>query len=113
MLPSQVLRKEIDRVKASCQRRGTNVDFSQYEELEAQRKKCQVETEALQAQSNQLSSQVAIAKREGSSAESILADLAGISKKKKQCEVQLRNLLESFILIYIHMMRELSRSSKK
>ena len=59
MIPAQYFRNHLNQIEAMLNKRGMNVDLSSFKELEAQRKTLQVETEKLQAQSNQLSKEVA------------------------------------------------------
>lgn len=93
MIPNQLLRKEMALVQTMVKKRGASIDFSHYESLEIQRKQHQAETEACQMQSNQLSRQVAILKKDGKDAKDLLQELAGIAKKKKKLEQSLKALL--------------------
>lgn len=95
MIPSQLLRKQLADVKASCESRGDQIEFNQWEDLEQQRKALQIETEQVQMQSNQLSKEVANLKRSGEDASDVLASLGEIAKRKKQLEGDLRELLDA------------------
>lgn len=95
MIPNKILRKDIKRVKDMVKRRGLNVDFGTYEEMEEERRSHQVATEAAQMESNTLSKEVAVLKRSGQDASPILEQLAVISKDKKAREQSLKILLDS------------------
>lgn len=95
MIPAHFFRQNLALIKAQAEKRGAKIDFGLYEDLEAKRKSLQVETEALQAQSNQLSKSVPVLKREGKDASEVLAQLSEIAKQKKAHEGELRELKES------------------
>lgn len=93
MNPSQLLRKEIEIVKRSNEKRGAKVDLAAYAEMEINRKELQSETEQCQMQVNQLSKEVAGLKREGKDASNLLSQVAEVSKNKKKLENDLKALL--------------------
>jgi seryl-tRNA synthetase len=95
MIQANFLRKNLALVKNSADRRGANIDFSAYEQLESERKLLQAETEALQATSNQLSKEVAILKRNQEDASDLLTKLQDIAAQKKIKEAALRELKQS------------------
>lgn len=93
MNPSHVLRKDIDIVKKSNQKRGMTIDLSHYAEMEHQRKELQLHTEECQMMVNQLSKEVSIYKREGKDASALLLKVSTASKEKKRLEHALKALL--------------------
>ncbi len=95
MIPANFLRKHLELVKHSVERRGASIDFSKYEQLESERKSLQAETESLQASSNQLSKEVAILKRNQEDASDLLTKLQDIASQKKIKEAALRELKQS------------------
>ncbi|MDC3180953.1 serine--tRNA ligase [Gammaproteobacteria bacterium] len=101
MIPSNYLRQHLAQVESSVQKRGADVDFKVYEQLEIKRKAVQYETEALQAKSNQLSKEVAVCKRQQEDASHLLSELTALSTDKKALEAELRDLkhsLHTFLL---------------
>lgn len=92
MIPSHILRKEIELIKASCVKRGSDVDFDQYEKMESVRKKLQLETERCQMQVNQLSKMIAELKRTGKDTDELMSQVTETSKNKKQLEHDLKEL---------------------
>ena len=78
MLDIQLLRKDIDTVAQRLQSRGFTLDINAFNQLEAERKAIQVQTEDLQAQRNKLSKEIGIRKAQKLSADDIMAQVAGI-----------------------------------
>ena len=110
MIPANYLRQHLDQVQAHVKKRGIDLDFDVYQSLESKRKQLQIETEQAQAESNTLSKQVAIYKREGKDAAEVLQRLARLAKQKKQLETELRKLkaeLDDFLLSIPNLLSEL------
>ena len=93
MIPNKILRNNIEEVRKLTEKRGSSLDFSEYQALEDKRKQYQVETEECQMLSNKLSKEVAFAKRNGESADELLKNLSSISARKKELETALKSLL--------------------
>ena len=110
MYTTNYLRQHLDQVQAHVKKRGIDLDFDVYQSLESKRKQLQIETEQAQAESNTLSKQVAIYKREGKDAAEVLQRLARLAKQKKQLETELRKLkaeLDDFLLSIPNLLSEL------
>lgn len=89
MLDPQLLRHHLAKVAEKLARRGFILDCDPLEQLEAARKQCQVDTQALQNQRNLLSKQIGQAKASGTDATALLATVAEINEKLKQYEEKL------------------------
>ncbi len=59
MIDPKIFRKNLPLVLKSCERRGFDFDVAKYQELEARRKKLQVELETLRASKKEFSRRVA------------------------------------------------------
>ena len=73
MLDIQLLRKDIDAVAQRLQSRGFTLDVNAFNQLEAERKAIQVQTEDLQAQRNKLSKEIGIRKVNGATVAQVLS----------------------------------------
>ncbi len=100
MLDIQLLRKDIDSVATRLQSRGFTLDVNAFNQLEAERKAIQVQTEDLQAQRNKLSKEIGIRKSQKLSADDIMSEVAGIGDTLKASalrldaiQIQMRDLL--------------------
>ena len=100
MLDIQLLRKDIDSVATRLQSRGFTLDVNAFNQLEAERKAIQVQTEDLQAQRNKLSKEIGIRKSQKLSADDIMSEVAGIGDMLKASalrldaiQIQMRDLL--------------------
>lgn len=89
MLDSALLRKDIDFVVAQLARRGLSFDVARFNQLEADRKAVQVETETLQASRNALAKEIGKLKSQGQDASSVMVQAAQIPEKLKQLEEKL------------------------
>ncbi|MFT7460761.1 MAG: seryl-tRNA synthetase, partial [Planctomycetota bacterium] len=65
MLDPQLLRNNLSEVQAALRVRGFELDVTRLEELEAQRKTLQIETQELQAERNSRSKNIGRAKAAG------------------------------------------------
>ena len=100
MLDIQLLRKDIDSVATRLQSRGFTLDVNAFNQLEAERKAIQVQTEDLQAQRNKLSKEIGVRKAQKLSADDIMAQVTGIGDTLKSSalrleaiQIQMRDLL--------------------
>jgi seryl-tRNA synthetase len=92
MFDVQLLRNDLAATAATLVHRNYTLDTTAFEALEAQRKQIQSETQDLQAQRNAASKQIGIAKGKGEDVAPILAQVAGLGDKLKDCEAQLANV---------------------
>ncbi len=89
MLDLQLLRKDLPRVIAALATRGYVFDRTSFELLEAERKRVQTETEAMQARKNALSKQIGQLKSKGEDASAVMAEVAAMPDTQKGLEAQL------------------------
>ncbi len=100
----QLLRTQLENVAQALKSRGLELDTGRYSELEAERKRLQVETQNLQTLRNSKSKQIgeAKAKAKGADIEPLLAEVADLGDKLKQMETQLEQVqaeVENFSLL--------------
>jgi seryl-tRNA synthetase len=93
MLDIQLLRNQPDVVAAGLTRRGTTIDMTAFEALEAQRKQVQTQTQDLQAKRNALSKQIGQLKAKGEDVAAVMAEVAGLGNALKTNEDTLTVLL--------------------
>lgn len=89
MLDTNLLRKDLQHVVDALARRGVEFDVARYQQLDAQRKAVQVQTEDLQAKRNALAKQIGHLKSRGEDASAVLAESHAIPEKLKELESQL------------------------
>ncbi|UNU72866.1 serine--tRNA ligase [Moraxella nasovis] len=92
MLDPKLLRGDLQDLQARLATRGYALDVAFWQDLEAQRKQLQVETENLQAQKNAGAKKIGELKRQGESADELLTEMEAVSEQMKQAEVRLREL---------------------
>lgn len=92
MLELQLLRKDLPSVVARLQTRGFEFPSAEFENLEAERKQIQVQTETLQARRNALSKQIGMLKGKGEDASAVMAEVSGLGDALKQSEEQLEGV---------------------
>jgi seryl-tRNA synthetase len=93
MLDIQLLRKDPAFVEKRLATRGKAIDFSVFQQLEAQRKELQAHTQALQGRRNQLAKAIGAAKGKGEDASALLAEADGLKAGLAADEAQLAKLL--------------------
>jgi seryl-tRNA synthetase len=101
MLDVNLLRRDLPNVAAGLASRGVTLDTARFESLEADRKKIQTQTQALQAKRNALSKEIGAAKGRGQDAAALLAEVAGIGEETKRLEADLDRIqasLSDFLL---------------
>ena len=101
MLDLLLIRKDIDQIETKLARRGFELDVTLLNELEAQRKVVQSETEALQAQRNQSAKSIGQAKAKGEDVQPLLDAVAHLSDELKQKQArlsELQNQLNTYLL---------------
>ncbi len=96
MLDLQLLRKDLPRVIAALETRGYAFDRDAFESLEAERKRVQTETEAMQARRNALSRQIGQLKGRGEDATAVMAEVAAMPDTLKALEAQLALVHQRF-----------------
>lgn len=92
MLDLTLLRKQLPEVVERLAARGFEFPQDEFNQLEAARKEIQTETEKLQAQRNQLSKQIGMAKKNGENADALMAEAAGIPGELSKLEGRLEEI---------------------
>jgi seryl-tRNA synthetase len=101
MFDLQLMRSDLAGVAKRLSDRGYRLDAAAFEDLEAQRKAVQTETQELQAKRNQLSKQVGRLKAKGEDAASLMAQVSAQADRLKALEQELDTLqsrLNDFML---------------
>ena len=94
MLDIQLVRKDLALVAQRLAVRGTTLDTSRIESLEAERKQIQTRTQELQAKRNQLSKQIGMAKGKGEDTTALMAEVGGLGDALKAAEDRLAGIQE-------------------
>ena len=89
MLDPQLLRNQIDEVVNGLARRGVELDVGAFRELEGERKRLQVQTEALRGRRNTESKAIGKAKAAGEDIEPRKQAIADLGDELKTCEMEL------------------------
>ncbi len=100
MLDARVLRQETDQVAERLARRGFAFDRERFESLESERKRLQVETEALQARRNAESKKIGQAKAQGEDIQPLIAAVGELGEQldsTKQRLAEIADELEEFL----------------
>ncbi len=95
MLDISLLRKDLDGVLLRLARRNPAqpaLDLARFQHLEAERKRIQTHTEALQAQRNALSKRIGQSKARGADASAEMAEVSGIADELKRSAEQLEQV---------------------
>ncbi|MBX9607976.1 MAG: serine--tRNA ligase [Gammaproteobacteria bacterium] len=101
MLDPQLLRANVDTVRAALARRGFELDTDTLARLEAARKQYQTTTESLQAERNRRSKSIGEAKARGEDIEAVRAEVARLGEELKTSQAALEAVqeeLEAFAL---------------
>src|SRR6056300_2033633 len=101
MIDLNVLRENTDQVKKSLKNRGFELDVDFFQQLEQQRKNIQIKTQDIQQERNSLSKKIGILKAKGEDTEKIMQQVASISTRTKDYEIQLQDIqqqLNDFLL---------------
>jgi len=101
MLDPQLLRADLKLVADKLARRGFVLDTAALEELETQRKKIQMDTEALQSERNKSSKAIGKAKAAGEDIQPLLDEVASLGDKLKSAEFELGNIQEKLQAIHL------------
>jgi seryl-tRNA synthetase len=92
MLDIQELRKDLDGLTARLKARKFDFPAAEFSKLEAERKKIQTDTEALQAKRNAASKQIGMAKAKGEDVAAIMAEVSGLGDALKAGEGRLAEI---------------------
>jgi seryl-tRNA synthetase len=95
MLDPTLLRSQPERVVERLATRGFAFPLAEYERLEAERKRIQTDTQALQAQRNAASKAIGQAKARGGDVASIMAEVAGLGDRLKAAEDELARVQQA------------------
>lgn len=97
MLNPKLLRQDIAAVSANLAKRGFKLDIKQFKQLEIDRSELQQKTQSLQAERNQRSKAIAIAKGKGEDIQPLLAEVANLGDALKQHESALHELQQKLL----------------
>lgn len=106
MLDINLLRRDLDTVVASLNRRSAHpnfLDVERYQSLEAERKQLQSHTEALQAQRNSLSKQIGQLKAKKENTDALMAQVGGLGDEMRQCAERLDALQAELHTLLMHL----------
>jgi seryl-tRNA synthetase len=94
MLDPHLLRNNPDQVRQALSRRGYELDVQAFTALEERRKKIQVETQELQAEKNNRSKKIGMAKAGGEDIQPLLQEVASLGDRLKDSEEKLAAVQE-------------------
>ena len=89
MLEIKRVRENLELAQKAMQNRGTDVDWMRFQDLDNRRKAVLAELEQLRHKRNAVSDQIAQMKRSGENADTIIAEMQGVSKTIKSLEKEL------------------------
>ena len=92
MLDIQLLRNDLEGTAQRLSVRGFDLDMQTFQELESARKTVQMRTQELQAQRNQSSKQIGIAKSKGEDVSAIMAMVTSLGDELKDAEEKLADI---------------------
>ena len=101
MLDVQLLRSDLQAVAKRLEDRGYQLDVAAFEALEARRKRVQTETQQMQAERNQVSTQIASFKSQGKDWSGLAATVNADDDRRKKLELELEKIqseLNDFLL---------------
>ncbi len=101
MLSVKFVRDDIEAVRRGLAKRGLEVDFGPFLEIEARRRKFLAESEALRQERNRASEEVARCKRSGQDASEIIARTKSVGDRIRELEEEVRACeasVEEFLL---------------
>ena len=99
MLDPQLLRNNLEETAALLKRRGYELDTKQFSALEEQRKKLQVDAQALQAERNKKSKNIGKAKASGEDIQPLLDEVSSLGAKLEEAEKALAVVQEEILAI--------------
>jgi len=92
MLDPQLIRNQLDDVAAKLARRGVSLDKERLTALEAERKTCQIDTQALQSERNTRSKAIGKAKAAGEDISGIMSAVVDLGEQLKTKEHRLQEI---------------------
>jgi seryl-tRNA synthetase len=101
MLDPKLLRNDLDSVAERLKIRNFDLDITQIETLEAQRKKIQVETENLQAERNSRSKNIGKARAAGEDIEPLKQEVSRLGEELEKAKAELANIQQQLDTIYL------------
>lgn len=101
MLDPHLLRSQLDKVAAAVASRGMDFDGERFGQLEAERKRLQVESESLQAERNASSKNIGQAKSRGEDIQPLLDRVADLGAKLETAQSQLNDVQESLLALML------------
>ena len=103
MLDPKLLRNEPEQIAALLARRGYQLDVTAINELEEQRKKAQLDAQALQTERNSRSKMIGKAKASGEDIAPLLAEIEDLGGQHKAAEAQLADVLDQITALAMEM----------
>jgi seryl-tRNA synthetase len=103
MLDPALLRGQLDSVAEQLKTRGYHLDKTAIEQIEAQRKAAQIETQELQNLRNSRSKAIGQAKGKGEDVSALMAEVAGIGDKLKANEHELAQIQTTIANVALEM----------
>jgi seryl-tRNA synthetase len=103
MLDPKLLRNEPEQIAALLARRGYKLDVDAINALEEQRKKAQLDAQALQTERNSRSKMIGKAKASGEDIAPLLAEIEDLGGKHKAAEIQLADILDKITALAMEM----------
>jgi seryl-tRNA synthetase len=103
MLDPALLRGQLDSVAEQLKTRGYHLDKTAIEQIEAQRKAAQIETQELQNLRNSRSKAIGQAKGKGEDVSALMAEVAGIGDKLKANEHELSQIQATIANVALEM----------
>lgn len=94
MLDIQLIRKNSDLVREKLAKKGCNVDFSEFIELDQKRRSLIQQTEELKALRNKVSAEIPMLKKEGKDISTRLADMKKVAEQIKDLDSELATINE-------------------
>lgn len=94
MLDARFVRENIDVIKRALEKRNADIDFSEFLSLEEQRLTLMREAEDLRSRRNTVSEEIGKLKRQGQNADSLVAEMKGVSDRIKEIDDSLRGIEE-------------------
>ena len=99
MLDPKLIRSDLNSVAEQLKKRNFELDVTALENLENQRKQCQVETENLQSERNTKSKSIGKAKAAGEDIKPLLDEVAGLGEKLDLAKAELSDVQQQMDVI--------------
>ena len=90
MLDINAIRNNPEEIKAKLAKKGCNVDFTEFLQLDAERRQLLQEVESLKALRNKVSSQIPVLKKNGEDVSAVLEEMKVTSDKIKEMDDQVK-----------------------